>query len=87
LTEAMIRRMTAGDIGTVTGIYNEAIITTTATFYTDPKSLKDRKKWFLEHGPKHPILVSDVGHKFAKYHDVIYMQRYSTPALRVKGIS
>jgi phosphinothricin acetyltransferase len=61
LKEAVIRKMTAGDIGPVTDIYNEAIMTTTATFDTEPKSPKDREEWFLRHGPKHPVLVSEVG--------------------------
>lgn len=63
MTETKIRRMTADDMVAVTGIYNEAVRTTTATFDTEEKSPEDRKRWFLSHGPKHPVLVSELGGK------------------------
>ncbi|MBN1571604.1 MAG: GNAT family N-acetyltransferase [Deltaproteobacteria bacterium] len=63
LTETVIRRMTMADLGAVTWIYNEAVCTTTATFDTEPRSLKDQEEWFLGHGPKHPVLVSEVGER------------------------
>jgi phosphinothricin acetyltransferase len=61
LTEAKIRKMTIDDIGAVTEIYNEAILSTTATFDIETKSPEDRKRWFLAHGSKHPVLVSEIG--------------------------
>lgn len=61
MNKATIRRMTIDDIGSVTEIYNKAIRSTTATFDIEPKSLKGRERWFLDHGPKHPLLVSEMG--------------------------
>ncbi len=54
----IIRKMTEADIGAVTKIYNEAIVSTTATFDIEPKTTEEQREWYLAHGPKHPILVS-----------------------------
>jgi L-amino acid N-acyltransferase len=53
----VIRQAEASDIHAITEIYNEAILTTTATFDTEPKSDADRLQWFHSHDKKHPILV------------------------------
>lgn len=53
-----IRRAELADIEAITEIYNEAILTTTATFDTEPKSLADRRRWFESHDDRHPIIVA-----------------------------
>lgn len=53
-----IRPATINDLAAITAIYNEAILNTTATFDTEPKSIEDRLEWFTNHTEKHPILVS-----------------------------
>ena len=53
-----IRRADVGDLPAITDIYNEAILTTTATFDTEPKELADRRHWFDSHGERHPVLVA-----------------------------
>jgi phosphinothricin acetyltransferase len=51
------------DIEEMTDIYNEAILTTTATCNTEPKSLEELREWFESHDERHPILVARVeGH-------------------------
>src|SRR5262245_11940701 len=55
-----IRRAQIKDLEAITEIYNEAILTTTATFDTEPKSLVERKQWFEEHDEKFPILAAVV---------------------------
>jgi L-amino acid N-acyltransferase YncA len=58
-----IRRATVDDLPAITEIYNEAILTTTATFDTEPKSLDERSQWFAAHDDRHPVLVAAVrGH-------------------------
>jgi len=52
------RRATAEDLPAITEIYNEAILTTDATFDTDTKSLAEQKAWFGDHGERNPILVA-----------------------------
>jgi L-amino acid N-acyltransferase len=55
-----IRKAEASDIDVITEIYNEAILTTTATFDTEPKSTEERMGWFQSHDERHPILVAVV---------------------------
>jgi L-amino acid N-acyltransferase len=46
------------DIPAITDIYNEAILTTTATFDLEVKSIEDRTLWFDEHDDRYPVLVA-----------------------------
>lgn len=55
-----IRQSKLADLPALTEIYNEAILTTTATFDIEPKTIEDRRAWFESHGPRHPILVAEV---------------------------
>jgi phosphinothricin acetyltransferase len=54
----LIRSAELSDLDAITDIYNEAILTTTATFDTDPKTSSERLEWFTSHGGRHPILVA-----------------------------
>ena len=60
---AEIRKAIYTDVPAIAGIYNEAILTTTATFDTEPKTTAAQRKWFKAHGPKNPILVAVEGGK------------------------
>jgi L-amino acid N-acyltransferase len=55
-----IRSAAPGDLEVIAEIYNEAILTTTATFDVEPKTLADRQDWFQRHGGRYPILVAVV---------------------------
>lgn len=55
-----IRKAVLDDVPAITEIYNEAILTTDATFDNEPKTITEQKKWFLEHGDRNPILVAAV---------------------------
>jgi L-amino acid N-acyltransferase YncA len=57
---ATIRRATLSDATAITHIYNEAILTTTATFDTETKTVEGREKWIQSHDGRHPILVAEV---------------------------
>ena len=57
---SQIRGARFDDLPSITEIYNEAIMSTTATFDTVPKSLADREAWFASRGPRHPILVAEI---------------------------
>lgn len=56
----LFRRALLSDLEAMTEIYNEAILTTTATFDTEPKTASERLEWFQSHGERHPILVAIV---------------------------
>jgi len=58
LRSLAIRKAAESDIAGITEIYNEAVLTTTATFDTEPKSLAERGEWFRSHDARHPIWVA-----------------------------
>jgi export-related chaperone CsaA len=58
-TETRIRRAESGDAGAITDIYNEAVLGTTATFDTEPKTEQDRLVWLAKHDERHPVLVAE----------------------------
>jgi phosphinothricin acetyltransferase len=55
-----IRPATINDLPAITEIYNEAILTTNATFDTEPKTVAEQRVWFKHHGPRRPILVAEL---------------------------
>jgi L-amino acid N-acyltransferase len=55
-----IRRATLGDVTAIAEIYNEAILTTTSTFDTEPKTPEERTAWLQGHDVRHPVLVAVV---------------------------
>jgi phosphinothricin acetyltransferase len=55
-----IRRAELSDVDAITEIYNEAILTTTATFDLDPKTREDRLQWLEDHDDRHPVLVAEM---------------------------
>ena len=54
-----IRRATLKDLAGITEIYNEAILNTTATFDTQPKTVSEQSDWFDDHDAKHPLLIAE----------------------------
>ena len=58
-----IRRAKVEDVPAITEIYNEAILTTTATFDTEPKSVEERRSWLEAHDERHPVLVAEMDGK------------------------
>lgn len=54
-----IRPATENDLEAITQIYNQAVIRTTATFDTEPKTSDEMMKWFMNHGSTHPVLVAE----------------------------
>jgi phosphinothricin acetyltransferase len=55
-----IRNAQPSDIEAITEIYNEAILTTTATFDIEPKSVSERSQWLMSHGDRHPVIVAEL---------------------------
>lgn len=54
----IIRPASIQDLEKITEIYNEAVLTTTATFDTKPKTLEEQRIWFQHHGDEYPIIVA-----------------------------
>lgn len=55
-----VRPAKLDDLPAITAIYNEAILTTDATFDMEPKTVAEQMAWFTNHGPKYPILVAEL---------------------------
>lgn len=55
----LIRPARLDDIPAITDIYNDAVLRTTATFDTQPKTLDQQRAWFEAHDAQHPILVAE----------------------------
>jgi len=59
----VIRKAQVKDLRAITDIYNEAILTTDATFDTAQKTIDEQKAWFADHGPKNPVIVAAVDNR------------------------
>ena len=55
-----IRPATERDVSLIKEIYNEAILSSTATFDTEEKSVEDRLDWFRAHKSIHPVIVAEM---------------------------
>lgn len=55
----LIRPATPADLPAITEIYNDAVLTTTATFDIEPRTEAEQRRWFAEHGPDYPLLVAE----------------------------
>lgn len=53
-----IRQATVLDLDRIVAIYNQAILTTTSTFDTDPKTIEQQRPWFDKHSKKYPLIVA-----------------------------
>ncbi len=56
----VVRPAKLADLPAITAIYNEAILTTDATFDTEPKTDAEQLAWFTNHSPKYPILAAEL---------------------------
>lgn len=65
--EIHIRPALVSDVESIMEIYNEAILTTTATFDQEPRSLEDRMVWYQSHDKNLPILVAEADKKVIGY--------------------
>src|ERR1700755_969079 len=56
----VIRPARLSDVPAIAHIYNEAILTTTATFDTEPKNADEQTQWLKSHDERHPVLVAEI---------------------------
>jgi L-amino acid N-acyltransferase YncA len=54
-----IRQARPADLPAITRIYNEAVLTTNATFDNEPRSPAQQMAWFAAHDARHPVLVAE----------------------------
>ncbi len=94
----MLRPATLHDVPAITAVYNQAVLTTVATFDTEPKTIGDRRRWFREHDARHPIIVAESGGTLAgwaaltpyserrAYEDTAEIAVYVEESFRGRGI-
>lgn len=54
-----IRKATLLDLQSILEIYNEAVLNTTATFDTTPRTFEKQLEWFNLHKENHPVFVAE----------------------------
>jgi L-amino acid N-acyltransferase YncA len=59
--EISVRAARQSDLESLLEIYNDAVLTSPATFDLVPQTLARRKKWLSEHGRLHPLIVAESG--------------------------
>lgn len=62
-----IRIAKEADIPAIRDIYNEAILTSIATFDTEEKTLEDRMEWFQWHTGIYPLYVAELSGQVVGY--------------------
>jgi phosphinothricin acetyltransferase len=55
-----IRPATAADLEAVNAIYNHYVLTSTATYQTEPELIEARRAWFAAHDAAHPVLLAEL---------------------------
>jgi phosphinothricin acetyltransferase len=55
-----IRPATQADVPAITEIYNDAVLNSTATFDTIPKTVAQQSEWLQHHNSRSPVLVAEV---------------------------
>ena len=93
-----IRKAVPLDVHAITEIYNEAILTTTATFDIKPKTVASQRNWFKDHGKRNPVLVAVVDGKVVgwvslseysarcAYADTVELSLYIKEVFRNQGV-
>lgn len=59
--ELHIRPARFADLPMIQEIHNQGIADRVATLDTEPRTLTDTQLWFYRHGPRHPVLVAEIG--------------------------
>jgi L-amino acid N-acyltransferase len=55
-----LRVARVADVPALAGIYNEAVLTTVATFDTEPRTLEAQGEWLGHHDSTHPVFVAEM---------------------------
>ncbi len=58
---AEIRIAAEGDLPAITDIYNREVMSSTATFDEDPRTIDRQREWLEEHTGRHPVVVAIIG--------------------------
>jgi L-amino acid N-acyltransferase YncA len=53
-----IRPARAADLPRILSIYNHEVLSSTATYDTQPRTDEEHEQWFARHDPAHPVFVA-----------------------------
>ncbi|HEU4371575.1 MAG TPA: GNAT family N-acetyltransferase [Methylomirabilota bacterium] len=57
----VVRPATVSDSEAIAAIWNRAVLETTATTDTEPRTVDAQRSWLAAHGPRHPVIVAVEG--------------------------
>jgi L-amino acid N-acyltransferase YncA len=57
-TSCTLRPATESDLVAINDIYNHYVLHSTCTYQEEPELIEDRRRWFSQHGGKHPVIVA-----------------------------
>lgn len=55
-----VREARVSDVQAITEIYNQVILTSMATFDTEPKTVEERRRWLTFRGRRFPVFVGEM---------------------------
>ena len=58
MLDIQIRAATAVDLQTISDIYNYFVTRSACTYQEELETIEERRTWFEEHGPAHPVTVA-----------------------------
>jgi L-amino acid N-acyltransferase YncA len=73
-----IRLASTADLEAIRDIYNHYVLSSTCTYQNVPDTAAERAAWFAGHDEAHPVTVvylKEVGHKFGRWLDVVFVQK------------
>lgn len=59
MNHLIVRPATVADLDAINAIYNYYVLHSTCTYQTEPDTAADRRAWFDQHGPQHPVVVAE----------------------------
>ena len=58
MLDVQIRPAVAADLQAINDIYNHYVPCSTCTYQEELETIEDRRIWFAEHGPAHPVTLA-----------------------------
>ena len=60
MLDMQVRAATTADLVAINDIYNHFVPRSACTYQEELETIEDRRAWFAEHGPTHPVTVAAV---------------------------
>lgn len=65
--EIRLREAREDDLPVLLDIYNDAVLTSSATFDLEEQTLDERRGWFGAHGGRYPLIAAEIEGKVVGY--------------------